>query len=483
MVRASEPESSALRRIVRRAKRGLTTLALGTTIAAAATPAFAQGPIFGSGSVYDSRIAAAQDEEEAKARAAGFPSEDLRLEEMTGESAHLQYFGFTAACNNEQYQTESQPFTNLCMIGPDDARLLDPIWTGEMMRRGTKLIISTHDVFYEIERPATPQEPYPPFKLRQDYLERWQDAIAGKESAIAGLARWVYLADEPNWTGISRSELVPAHDAVKASFPYVQTLTSLNHVGVAAWLGTGTVPTDAIAYHQYAVRDPRTDPLYQQNLALIKTHATGKPFVHVLDAFWNPYSHGAAGITADQMDDVARNYYAMASTNPTAAALVGFHWESIAPDVPEVLGARDMPSDVQWAYRTIGSGITGKCLAPQGIEPKDAMFFQDCRFVATMQYRIPWMGNRTGMATALPYSDISNNYYFFSKDNLEGSIKIFDFRPIGGQWGVYLTNNSDLPVDVRIHDTQHNGAICWDYQHDGGALAVIEGFNDTCDGN
>ena len=392
---------------------------------------------------------------------------------------HLTRFGFAGACAPE-HEVATRPFTNLCVTGIDDPRLHDPTWVASLVRTNTTVAFTLGDVFVEETAPGT--YAMRPSGGADGYLARWRAAIVGKERAIGALCEYVQLLDEPDVHGIPLAAVNAIHDTVKQDFPHAMTATVLSSgPNMRGWLGQGSLKADVVGYDKYGVYDPRTDPTYQSDLAFIESRTPGKKRVIIADTNYDPAVHGANGIAPDQMGHVMRNYYALAAADADVIALVGFLWRDLA--APH-LGAPQLPIDAQAAYRIIGAGITGNCPFPQElaafdptIKPQHAMHFHGCKYLATMRYRIPWAGDQTGMAVAVPYSDIISNYWFFSPDNLEGTIKIFDFRPIGGKDVVYLTNNSDLPVDVYIFDTQR-GTIAWEYHHDGGALAVVQGFGE-----
>jgi len=340
------------------------------------------------------------------------------------------------------------------VIDIQDQRLLDHEWVAKMTVRDVKLMVATHDTFYE--RVPVAGQNRDTFELRSDFRQRWQEAIAGKEAALATLAAFIYIADEPNWTGISRSELEAAHDEIKRSNLRARTLTSFNLRVKTNWFEGRDVPTDAVAYHQYSVFDPSVDPDFQANVAVIKSYSPGKDFLYVMDSWWTAALHGEEGIAPLDMAEVARNYYLMASEDPDAVGLLGFHW----PTFVEGTGARDLPSDVKWRYWWIGSEITGKCLGPAGVDAETALFFDDCSYFATLEYEAPDGGV---FAAAMP-RERSYGTWVLEEGNVVGGLKI----QRGQELQVYLSFYSESLATIRIYDAA-DGRMLWESEPPGGS--------------
>lgn len=369
---------------------------------------------------------------------------------------NLEYFGFTSACPNAATIRETRPFMNLCTIDITDPRWNDRQWVSEMMANDMHAIVTSLSPFFH----ATGPNGTAPFDLWLDYAQRWQNAISGKEPQIAAIAAYIYPADEPHWIGITRSELLNAHNAIKASFPFIKTLTSLNHMIEAPWFEGQPIVTDAAGYHRYGVDEPQNDPEFLSDLSLIKSFTQGKEFLYVIDA-WIP--HGS-GVTEAQMIRRAQNYYAIAAADPDAKALIGFNWASWS----EGDGASSFSRATRQIYQRIGSEITGKCLAPVSVEAENALFFQDCRFYATLDYSNG--GPVAGRAYAHPVSDEFGQFTFFSDTNVELGLKIFHFPDPLGYYGVYISGYTNLDLDLRIYDSVSGEEVYGGYEYTGGTL-------------
>ena len=342
---------------------------------------------------------------------------------------------------------ETAPLSNLCLVDIQDDRLLDHNWVVKMMVRGVHLVVGTHDTFYE---PLdVPGRPWPEFDLRADFRERWQDAIAGKEAALDALAEFFYVADEPNWNGISRSELESANLEIKHSLPHARTATSFNHLLDVAWFEGMEVPTDAVAYHQYGVLDPRVDPDFQENVLLIKSYAPGKDFLYVMDSWWSDTVHGTAGLAPADMAAVAENYYQMAQEDTDAVGMVGFYW----PSFGEGTGARDLPAEVKWTYWSIGSRIAGKCLGPVGVDAKAALFLDECSYFATLELEAP---EGTMYAAAMP-RERSYGTWVLEEGNVVGGLKL----QAGEELQIFASFYTEAPSIMRIYESA-DGHLVWE---------------------
>jgi len=390
----------------------------------------------------------------------------LGLAADAAASSHLRYFGFSGGCDTETLLQETAPLSNICVIDIQDDRLLDRAWVAKMMVRDVRLVVGTHDAFYEpVEVPGRPR---PEFDLRADFRQRWQDAIAGKEAALEALAEFFYVADEPNWNGISRTELEDAHLEIKRSMPGARTVTSFNRMLDISWFEGWDVPTDAVAYHHYGVLDPRVDPDFQANVMLIKSYAPGKEFIYVMDSWWTAALHGDAGLAPADMAQVAENYYDMALDDPDAVGIVGFYW----PSFSEGTGARDLPGDVKWTYWSIGCRITEKCLGPVGVRAEATLFLDGCSYFATLELEAP---EGRILAAAMP-RERSFGTWVLDEGNVVGGLKI----QAGSELQVYPSVYTEAVSIIRIYDAA-DGHLVWESDpHDRvrGPIRLLSGPDD-----
>jgi hypothetical protein len=356
----------------------------------------------------------------------------------SAQDGGLTYFGFAGGCDREIFIQETAPFSNICVVDIQDERLRDSTWVSDSVTRNMRVIVAAqHTLFEPVGEPGDPHQVY---DLRPDYQLRWQIAIQDKHHALGTLAEYVFVADEPHWNGISRDEMAEADRLIKTTLPWLATLTSFSDRIEPSWFDGQEVPVDAVGYHQYHVRDPRVDPIYQDNLDLIRSYSPGRAFFYVLDAWWSA-EHSAAGLEPTDMAEVARNTLSMAEADERAVGIVGFHW----PSLPYGRGARDLPPHVRWQYRTIGSGITGKCLAPRWVDAKGALFFFGCEYFATL-----WMRTECGYqyAAAMP-GDRHSGIWILGDGELVGGLEIIRSHRLR----LYPVFHTAHPARIRVHHT------------------------------
>lgn len=446
-----------LRTIRKHVQSGLAALVLATTVGAGAqevTPPAPVAPstqerIFGLGGSITTELE--EYKRAPKANVQTQSSQELALP----APGNLQYFGFTGACPDVASIRETRPFMNLCTIDVEDPRWSDRKWTAEMMANDMRAIVIASGPLFQALGPGG----IGPFVLRSDHAQRWQNAIAGKEPQIAAIAAYLYPIDEPTSNGVPCSDLQTVHDLMKGSFSFVKTLTSLNQLLTANYCGNGQpYPLDAVSSHRYGVDYPQNDPTFQSMEAIINAIAPDKERIYVIDA-WIP--HGS-NTTQAQMVLRARNYYDIARENPQAKGLIGFHW----PSWTEGDGASSFSRETRQIYQQIGNAITHKCLAPLAVEAKNALFFQNCRFYATLDY----VANGVpGKAHAKPQSNEFGQFTFFSDTNVEMVVKIIHFPAPLNYDGVFFSGISNLDLELNIHDGV-SGNVVYHYEYDGGTL-------------
>ena len=78
-----------------------------------------------------------------------------------------------------------------------------------------------------------------------------------------------------------------------------------------------------------------------------------------MDSHWIKILHGANGISKNDMDFIARDYYNMANQDPNIVGIIGYFWPS-GFDLNGSIGARNLPIHVIEEYKQIGRNITGK---------------------------------------------------------------------------------------------------------------------------
>ncbi|GLR18414.1 hypothetical protein GCM10007940_30300 [Portibacter lacus] len=195
--------------------------------------------------------------------------------------------------------------------------------------------------------------------LRSDYQERWTEFV--NVNHIEENQKYIqafYMGEEPFWNGISFEELKEACDYVKADFPNVKIMM----VEAPGAIDEMMVPesVDWVGFDHYFIKDPTSNQEFQEEFELLKTKCTnGQQIIVVMDSHFLPLYHRLGGIKKSTLDEVARNYYALADSDEMVVGIIGYFWPS-GFDLENSTGARGLPQHVKNEYIRIGKAITGK---------------------------------------------------------------------------------------------------------------------------
>jgi hypothetical protein len=174
------------------------------------------------------------------------------------------------------------------------------------------------------------------------------------DSGVPAERVFFYLADEPTLRGIPADQIARAGDIVHATYPGARTML----VEAFRFEGPPAVPAsvDYWGFDAYAVRDPAAEALYGAFLNAARLGLRpGQRLFLVLDAQHTPV-HAAAGLTAEDMADVARATYTFARAQGDVAGMLGYTWAGGIDNLEE-RGVRDLPDSVIDAHREIGRAI------------------------------------------------------------------------------------------------------------------------------
>lgn len=282
---------------------------------------------------------------------------------------HLQFFGFTLIDtywddptddkNKMNYIDEVASFSNVAdmlVIGPKD-NLVERM--EQIERYQMKAILHLHGLFFEQTGTTGPSGVK--YSLRTDFQNRWDEFVQVNDlQTNQNLIQAFYIGEEPTWNGISYEELKSATDYVDQHFPDLPIMV----IEAYPILDRLRVPTsvDWVGFDHYFVKDPGSDPDYQQEWALIhsKLSSPHQRLVVIMDSHYIPEIHGEiSNIALEEMGEIAQNYYQLAKSDTSVIALLGYFWPN-GFDVPKSIGARGMPESVKDEYARIGKEITGK---------------------------------------------------------------------------------------------------------------------------
>jgi photosystem II stability/assembly factor-like uncharacterized protein len=124
-------------------------------------------------------------------------------------------------------------------------------------------------------------------------------------------------------------------------------------------------------------------------------------------------------------------------------------------------------------YAATGDGVFSIDLdapAPPPCGSATALCLTQDRFRVEVSWRVPAQGT-SGVGTAIPITDDTGTFWFFTPNNLELMIKVLDARVINGRFWVFFGALSDVAYTVVVTDTV-TGAVKR-YENPSGRLASV----------
>lgn len=196
------------------------------------------------------------------------------------------------------------------------------------------------------------------WSLRSDYVDFWDDfrdkhKLDDRISIVAAFN----IMDEPTWNGVSAADLATACNLVKATYDETPIMI------VEGWPSVSDIVVpitcDWLGFDQYYLSNPSTNATYLARYATIKAkRSANQKMVIVMDAF-HGIVHTNAGISAADMEDIATDYYALATSDADVIAVLPFIWTDM--DAGSVWdGTESLPAAVKAEHLRIGQLITGK---------------------------------------------------------------------------------------------------------------------------
>lgn len=290
-------------------------------------------------------------------------------ESSTNTNTHIEYFGFTIidtfwddptdAEIKTNYADEIHSFSNIAdiLVVNSNDNIIQRAQTFADFE--LKAILHLNELFFELVDNNSPSGSN--YDLRSDYQERWNEFKTINQSILnPHYIGAFYIGEEPTWNGITFSELNTVAQLLQAEFSNIPTMIieaypSLNDLQVPETV-------DWIGFDRYFVKDPNTNPDFQQDWEILKTKISNQDqkIMIILDSHYIGWAHGEFGnIDLTQMDQVAKNYYQLAKNNEKVIGILGYFWPN-GFDIPESIGGRGMPQNVKMEYERIGKEIIKK---------------------------------------------------------------------------------------------------------------------------
>ncbi|MBA2613064.1 MAG: hypothetical protein H0U95_13930 [Bacteroidetes bacterium] len=281
---------------------------------------------------------------------------------------NLKYFGFTLIdvgwdepgdkSSKINYTDEVSNFCNIAdiLVTEPSANIMDRV--EYMNSLGVKPILHLNDMFFEKKSSGGGRSGVI-LGLRNDYQQRWDEFIAannltGNFSKIHSF----YIGEEPAWNSIPEAEFKMACDYAKATVPQVPIMLIEAYLAIDYLYAPASV--DYVGFDHYFLPSSTKSSIYLSEHETLKSRILSHQKIFlVADTHWIKILHGSAGISKNDMDFIAREYYKFANTDTSIVGILGYFWPS-GFDKKGSTGARGLPNHVKKEYEKIGKAITGK---------------------------------------------------------------------------------------------------------------------------
>jgi len=188
-----------------------------------------------------------------------------------------------------------------------------------------------------------------------DYVTRWNNWVAMNSSILNSSYVLAFsVMTEHTKRQVPTTDVELAVALVKQTYPQIPTLVSEGTVDVFDPAFAVPRNVDWVALAAYYTH-PNLDQSIANAVGIIKSkklywQKTG----YTLDGFYTQ-NHSDAGITLDNMDTIAQEWYTFASRDPEAILIGVFLWYQ-APDTGGI-GSKDFPQHVLNKHAAIGAAI------------------------------------------------------------------------------------------------------------------------------
>ncbi|GAB5448499.1 hypothetical protein [Gymnodinialimonas sp.] len=264
---------------------------------------------------------------------------------------HFGYVGILCGleAKGEDFAAEVAPFTNIAHVCPSGDIATDAARLARAWELGMTPLYHVEPFFFR--RTETSLR-----RLRS--YDLWQQALlAIAQSGVPTEALILYVADEPSLVRADTWNIYNVTQRIQADLPGARTMViDAYRERFRPQIAWGV---DYWGFNRYLVRDPANDPVFMDYLrSVINNTPNYIELVLVMDSTHTEY-HAEAGITSEDMAEVARNYAALAAATDRVGILMAYAWPSDIDGTRE-RGARDLPAAVRAAHEEIGRAITGR---------------------------------------------------------------------------------------------------------------------------
>ncbi len=283
-------------------------------------------------------------------------------------NSNLKFFGFTLIdvgwdepgdkSSKTNYTDEISNFSNIAdiLITEPSVNIIDKV--EYMNSLGVKPILHLNDMFFE-QKSTGGEKSGVVLGLRSDYQQRWNEFVTANNWTVNySKIHSFYIGEEPAWNSIPESEFKAACDYAKATVPQVPIMLIEAYLAIDYLYAPPSV--DYVGFDHYFLPSSTKSSIYLSEHQTMKSRLLSHQKIFlVADAHWIKILHGSAGISKNDMDVIAREYYKFANTDTCIAGILGYFWPS-GFDRKGSIGARELPKHVKKEYEKIGKAITGK---------------------------------------------------------------------------------------------------------------------------
>lgn len=281
---------------------------------------------------------------------------------------NLKYFGYTLVDvgwddptdseNKTNYIDEVHSFSNIAdilVVNPTD-NILDRMNAFNFY--DVKAMLHLNEIFFEKKSVGGSKSGFI-YGLRTDYQQRWDTFINTNNLPINHTqVGCFYIGEEPSWNGIPENEFKTACDYAKLTVPQVPIFN------VEAYLDIDNIYTpnsvDWVGFDHYFLQQPSINADFLNEFSTMKSKMKDHQKIFlIMDAHWIKILHGSSGISKEDMDFIARDYYNFANSDTTIIGVLGYFWPS-GFDIKNSVGTRHLPNNVLDEHKRIGKSITDK---------------------------------------------------------------------------------------------------------------------------
>jgi hypothetical protein len=283
-------------------------------------------------------------------------------------NTNLTYFGYTLIDVGWDDPSDKEIKTNYIDEVADFSNVADILVvepTDNIVARlqtfnqnGVKAMLHLNEIFFEQKSTGGNKSGFI-YGLRSDYKTRWDTFISTNDLLTnSNMINCFYIGEEPSWNGIPENEFEEACNYAKSTIPNIPIFNVEAFFDVDNFYTPNSV--DWVGFDHYFLQQPSQNidfmSEYTTMKAKMKSHQ--KIFL-IMDAHWIKILHGSSGISKNDMDFIARDYYNLANNDTNVIGILGYFWPS-GFDIKKSVGARHLPDHVKEEHIKIGKAITGK---------------------------------------------------------------------------------------------------------------------------